>query len=705
MTFSAPHPPPPTLDLEPTAPPNRRIGGWAERGLWTLVGATILNWAVSLLTPVPTSSLIALLLVGAGLWGLCLAIGSWVPLTEGGFISRHSNVLAWCSAVLLIVLLGASALVQLHSQPNYATDEMSFDQYAALLVRHGFHNPYVHSMAPAVSMFRLQPDLYTYTLNGTPVTQLSYPSLSFLVYLPFMLLGWENQVGPGVNVIAWAVAIVLMFKLLPREIRPVALLIGSIDVYTSFAIGGVTDMLFIPLLIVAAYRWDRFGETKLSYIGPVALGLAMAVKQTPWPVLVFVLLGIVCDEFDRSGLERALRRGARYLTAVVIAFLIPNLGYIIASPSAWLNGVVTPFVKNTIPAGQGLVALTLFAHLGGGSLTAFTVATVLVFALLVVAFVGTYPLLRPVTFALPVFAYFVAARSQTNYFISFIPVALVGAVTAGPAVTPVRRLIDRVPWRPLPVRSVRWAGAVAITFVLSVAAIAYSLASPPPLDIKITHITTDGYLNAINRVALHVTNNTDRPLSPAFTVQTSGGATTFWNVIEGPHTLGAHTAARYVLRSPNHASDPVSTIGVSVLAFVDKPASVSVSGHYAAKSWRSAFVQQAFNNAIPVGKTIKLQVQVTDQLNVPVRRAGIPVYLGQQVYAGLGARKGSARINGHAPGKGQIVSRTNADGVATFHVVGTEPTPDPISFSAHLVNESGGYVYGPSGFVDIVFTK
>ena len=694
---------PPVLNFETDEPSSRRIGGWAERGLWTLVGATILNWAVGLLGPASSSLSLALLVVVAGFWGLCVVLGSWLPLAGGGFLSRHSNLLAWCSALLLIGLLVASALVQFHNQPNYTTDEMSFDQYAAWLVRHGFHNPYTHSMGPAVPMFRLQPDLYTYTLNGTPVTQLSYPSLSFLIYLPFMLLGWENHVGPGVNVIAWGVAILLMFKLLPRELRAVALLIGSVDVYTSFAAGGVTDMLFIPLLIIAAYRWDRFGETRLSYIGPIALGLAMAVKQTPWPVLIFVLLAIACDEFDRSGLARALRRAGRYLTAVVVAFLIPNLGYIIASPSAWLNGVMTPFVKNTVPSGQGLVALTLFAHLGGGSLAAFTIATVLVLILLLVAFVGTYPLLRPATFLLPAFAYFVAARSQTNYFIAFIPVALVGAATARPAAMPARRVIKDVPWRPPPVRSTRWAGALALALALAVAAIVYSLTVSPPFSIRITRIGTDGYLNSINRLALRVTNNSDKPLGPAFTVQSGTGDTTFWDVLEGPDRLDPHATARYVIRSPNHPSDPGLSDAFSVLAFVDKPASVSVSRRYAPNLWRTAFVPQAFDNAIPVGRTVNLQVQIMNRVNTPVRRAGIPVYLGQLVYTGLSAHKASAKINGNPPGQGQIVARTDADGVAIFHIVGTEPTPTPISFSAHLINESGGYVYATSGYIDIDF--
>ncbi len=319
------------------------------------------------------------------------------------------------------------------TRPGYTTDELSFDQYAAQLVAHGLHNPYVHSMANAGPLFRLSPDGYTYTTSGTPVLAMSYPSLSFLVYVPFLLLGWTNELGPGLNVAAWVIAILLMFWLLPRQLRPAVLVLSSIDVYLAFAVGGVTDMLYIPLLIAAAYRWDRFGTSRASYLAPVAMGLAMGIKQTPWPVLAFVLCALAMDEYDRQGdVRSALRRAGRYLGVVLAVFLIPNLPYLIASPSAWFSGVFQPFTQQMVPAGQGLISLTLFAHLGGGSLAAYTVIMVLVALLVFAVFLGTYPLLRPATFMLASIVYFFAARSQTNYLIFFIPVALIGAVTAGP---------------------------------------------------------------------------------------------------------------------------------------------------------------------------------------------------------------------------------------------------------------------------------
>ena len=92
-------------------------------------------------------------------------------------------------------------------------------------------------------------------------------------------------------------------------VRRAALVLGSVGIYVSYAVGGITDVLFMPLLVGAAYRWDRFGESRITYAGPVLLGLAMAVKQTPWLLLPF----LVCALGSRSD---ELRAGARAATAL-----------------------------------------------------------------------------------------------------------------------------------------------------------------------------------------------------------------------------------------------------------------------------------------------------------------------------------------------------------------------------------------------------
>src|SRR6185312_7818150 len=116
------------------------------------------------------------------------------------------------------------------------------------------------------------------------VTSLSYPALSFEAYLPLLALGLSTQAAVWTDAAAWALGGIVLFTVLPRRLAPVAAVVISLDVYTGYAVGGVTDFLFIPLLVGAAVRWDRFRLARgpASWRGPVLLGLAMAVKQTPW---------------------------------------------------------------------------------------------------------------------------------------------------------------------------------------------------------------------------------------------------------------------------------------------------------------------------------------------------------------------------------------------------------------------------------------
>ena len=261
------------------------------RAWWTVAGMTVVLWGFQLFGYVDIYPAISVAVIVLGAWGIGTIVAVWQP----------HPVPRWASRTLAGVTLGLTigaflgwSYLQVRTTPAYGTDEIAFDQYAAQLFRHGL-NPYTHSMAQAFSLFHVSPDGYTFLLNGHAVTSLSYPSLSFLAYVPFLLAGWTTQMAVAVNVFAWAIGIVLTFVLLPRPLRPLAIVVGSFAVYISYAVGGVTDALFVPLLIGAVYQWDRFAHERgfAMWRGPILLGLAMAVKQTPgwssrswWPALV-----------------------------------------------------------------------------------------------------------------------------------------------------------------------------------------------------------------------------------------------------------------------------------------------------------------------------------------------------------------------------------------------------------------------------------
>jgi hypothetical protein len=567
----------PSLRLTPRDP-----GYGAERALWTLVGLALLwsAWRLDNFTSAPWT--VPFMVLG-NLWGMVTVLVSWLPNGVVSGESRLADAFQWATAVITVTLLIVAGVAETQGISGYGTDAVAFNQYAAELARQGI-NPYVHSLARAYTLFGVHPRDYTYTLTGAHVTALSYPALSFLIYVPLLALGWTHNLAPLVNVGAWGLTAAMTFWLSSRSLRPVVLLFSGFGVFAVFAGGGVTDVLFMPLLTVAAYRWDRFGASRWSYAGPLMFGLAMAIKQTPWPMLPFLLIALALDQSRRSGPADGLRRAGRYLAAVAVAFALPNLPYFLASPHAWIQGVLTP-LHNLVPTGLGTIALTIYVHMGGGSLSAFTVAEGLIFVLTLVAFLGTYPLLRRAAWLLPGIAFLFASRSNVNYFAALIPAGYIAATSIAAAPgrgdRPVRAAEARVPravgrW----FRSPAWALACGALALASVAAAVYSLSATTPLVMRLTGVQTAGRSNHIRRLTLRVANRSGAPVWPVFAVLQPGPNTTFWKIVGGPARLAIGQTSQYTLLAPGSEAEPSDRGTFNVLGFVASPASLAVSNEY-----------------------------------------------------------------------------------------------------------------------------
>ncbi len=674
---------------KPSAP--RQLSSGA-RAWWTVAGMTVLLWGFQLFGYVDIYPAISVAVVILGLWGLGTIIAVWQPYRVRPGTAR-SLAIATLTLALAAFLLWS--YLQVFTSPSYGTDEIAFDQYAAQLLQHGL-NPYTHSMAQAFTQFHVSPDGYTFLLNGKPVTSLSYPALSFLFYVPFLMAGWSTQMAIGVNVMAWAIGIALTFLLLPRSIRPLAIVIGSFAVYISYAVGGVTDALFVPLLIGAVYQWDRFARTRgpAAWRGPILLGLAMAVKQTPWLVLPFLVAGIAIEAHRLGGRSEALRTTGRYLGIAFAAFAIPNLPFIVMAPHAWVSGVLTPIASHTVPAGQGLIGLTLFLGLGGGSLSAYTVALLVVFLALLATYIATYPALKGWAVVCPAIVLFFSARSFGSYLVTLLPAAVVAATSIDLARQ--GRAGTLQPWRHW-----RWvAGGGLAASALAVAAI---FASSAPLAVQITSVRTTGQLATVVQLGVNVTNRSDRSEKPSFSVESGGQLTAFWLARGGPSTLPPGGHAHYTLLAPNFFAQPPITGGFQVIAFSQSPDTVSRSQPYLPTTYHLSINPSAVNDLVPVGETVVLQAEILNQFNQQVHLANQPVYLGQVIYGQQGLIFGQAIINQGQIGQTPVVAYTNAQGVATFDVRGTQASNDPVFFEGNLVNAQQFYPYGYSEIVPIRF--
>jgi hypothetical protein len=366
--------------------------------------------------------------------------------------------------------------------------------------------------------------------------------------------------------------------------------------------------------------------------------------------------------------------------------------------------VFGPVITPTVPSGQGIIALPLYLHVGGGSLMLFTVLSGLSMLATLVAFAAFYPRSRPLAVLLAVVPLLLATRSYGSYLFGLVPPALVGAVSTmqGPVswAPPPRHALRVRLWHRRPSVSALTAGGLGLA-TLSVAVVALLL--PSPLALSIQSVSTTGQLATVAQVTVSVHNRTGSTVRPHFTLNSGDTITTFWLEGTGPSELRPHQSATYTLLAPNFPAQPPITGGFQVVAFTTSPSSVSHSGSYLPTSNHLALTPDAVNSIIPIGQQVTLQAQLLDSLNRAVHRAGVPVYLGQIVYAQAGLQYGEAIINGGQAGQTPVQALTNNSGVAIFTITGTQVSSDPVYFEANLVRQGRFYPYGYSQIVPIRF--
>lgn len=668
-------------EREPKTRAALRFGSDAP-GAWILVGAVLVLWGLRFGIGAQESGWFAL--------GDAISVAAGIAVMIGAPWLASVGVRRWVQTIVLAVVVLAFivwAWQQILLAPAYATDELAFDQYAAHLLLAGV-DPYRVSLAAAFPRYQVSPDAYTLKFNGSPVTTLSYPALAFLAYVPLLLAGVHAQAGEFVDIAAWAVTILVTWFAVRPAWRPLVLVLVSLSAYVAYAVGGVTDALFVPMLVGVAALLDRFADRRrLGWLAPVLLGCAMAVKQTPWLVAPFLALVVLRLVADREGWRAAWRRLGLFVVVSAVAFAMWQIPFILWDPRAWLIGTLTPFDSSVVPAGQGLVALTLAFGIGGGGFTWLTVLSIVcLLGGLVIAWL-MWPRIAWLAFLLPVIALFFATRSFGSYFVNLVPPALValGRWPSGPYTTSRRTLT--------------WVfGGFGIA---SLSLLVGWLLSPSPLSVRIVGVHTSGQLATVDRVTLAVENSSSRPIVPRYTAALAGSFSAPWVLLSGRATIPPHTSATVVIGAPNFPAEPSIVGGFQIVTLAEH--TIAPSPLYQPGLLHVALVPDAIGTRVPLGQPVILHAELLNRLDQRVRKAGVPVYLGQVVYAQRGLLYGGSSINRSAPGATPVEELTGSNGVASFRIVERSVEADPISFEANLVSTSGFYPYGYSQIVPIRF--
>jgi len=538
-----------------------------ERCGWSLVWLAVLVGGVDLWgswTSWALAGWVAPLVVLAGVAGL---VATWaIPSPR----SPVMQVLALASVAASILGNEGAAI---HLRAFYTTDASAFNQVAARLLQHGV-NPYTASLAPAERLLQTPAAYWTYTIDGGHVTQMSYPAGSVLVYLPALALGFRHQIVDWTDLVAWVITGVLLFALVPSAVRWFAVLVFAIPAYAAIFGSGGTDAVFLPFLVLALWRWDRFGVGPsaglANWMGPVALGLACSIKQTPWFCVPFILVGLFIEA--RSSDRRPVRLAAGYLAIVAGVFAVVNLPFVVWSPSAWLHGTLLPLTRPLVVDGQGLATVALHGITRGVTLPLLNLAGLLLLAALLAAMVVWYPVMKRIwMLALPL-AFFVAPRSLTSYLFDLYPAALVAVLTVAPSAR-------------------RWAGAggaavlrrpatlVVLAPAAAAAVVAVAAFWSPPLDLAVRSATATQSATSLDTVTLTVHNTTGGSVAPHFMVSMGNPHPDgFWHPVDRrPFVLGPHGTATVTIAPDTYTSAPLHGTHWLVLAYTTSPEALSTS--------------------------------------------------------------------------------------------------------------------------------
>ena len=307
------------------------------------------------------------------------------------------DALATGVALAAYVLVGAVLLL---GKP-YHVDSVAVVHQAADIVVAG-HDPYTDlDVVESLRHFGLDPALATHLEDGSDVTTYNYPAVSFLVPAPFVALGLRDIR------FVYLAEIVGLSLLLIREVRVpwrplvTAAIVGNSIIMRQNVLAGV-DPLWAIFTVLAflfiARRWSS----------PILLGLACATRQPAWFFVPFYVVAV----WKRDGRREAIRR----IGVAAVAGAIPNLPFFIASPGAFLGGVLMPTLGPLEPYGVGLIRFAIDGEIPLLARGAYGVLSIAVLVGLLALLWRAWRRVPNGTLVFPSTILWFAWRSLQNYF-------------------------------------------------------------------------------------------------------------------------------------------------------------------------------------------------------------------------------------------------------------------------------------------------
>ncbi|MBS7644827.1 DUF2029 domain-containing protein [Candidatus Bathyarchaeota archaeon] len=307
----------------------------------------------------------------------------------------------------------------------YRTDALAFSHYSAMEFVKGIKggwsfNPYTRDLQEALRIFSVDVDYITFKENGDIITSFNYPALHFLVFVPFIYLGWGDARW---TILLFEIAsIAFIYVKAPQKIRPLAIIpfFAGSDLAINFTAGCVTDFLWILPMIAAAFYMDEN-----LYVAGFLYGISCAVKQIPWLIAPFLLVWTLLSTEGRY-LKRFLMT-VIFAATSLLGFVLPNLYFIMESRDAWVEGVFTPLTENLVFLSQGL---SLFTQTGIIMVqkSFYFFFMLWLFIVLLLNYTVYFEKLKYTVWIYPALILWASYRGLQNYFISWIPLLVVSLI-------------------------------------------------------------------------------------------------------------------------------------------------------------------------------------------------------------------------------------------------------------------------------------
>ncbi len=436
----------------------------------------------------------------------------------------------------------------------YSTDSI-VGTYMGIVKSLQGQNPYFYSIKPFLDQFNFPPSLYTPRVDGSFEFHLNYPALNFLLLIPFYAAGVRDIRD---QILLFHVAcLVLLFYVAPAKWKTVGIAPFALGLPSSI-VTSWTDSVWAFFLLLSAVYWYK-GRKGLSFM---LVGLAGATKQIALVAAPFMLVRM-WHETEGARTVKLVKSAGLMLAG----FLVPNLPFILISPSAWWKGTIGPYLPETTPLVSGGIGLSeVLTDMGAGlSPSFYTLLTGVVGGLLLLLYSFRFEKLRKYMWAMPAVLLYFYPRAFPNYLVFWlfplIPELMLYKSSGLGWRLPSLRIPDwtltgRIRlggWRGRMV-SVLMVVLVLTTVLVGASGVYFSRPAAPRVEVRVDSLADPDSLGVATRAIVTLNNTGDRPVKPEFFLKP--GFLPFLWTSNSSLPLLSGTAAHYLL----NATDALAAI-------------------------------------------------------------------------------------------------------------------------------------------------